>query len=63
MMIDNIITGIDAQDPRDSSVLGCCMIGIHALNMFTSNIMIQLLLREWLFKKCCICSPKDRGEP
>lgn len=36
------------------------MIGSNTLDMIAAGIINQLLLREWWFKKCSICCPKNR---
>jgi len=30
------------------------------LDVIAATVIFQLLLREWWFKKCSICRPKDR---
>jgi hypothetical protein len=60
MRINHIMTGIDAQYPRDNPVLSAYVVGSDTLDVIAVTIIIQLLLREWWFKKCSICRPKDR---
>jgi hypothetical protein len=62
MRFSNTITGTHAQYARENPALCLCVAGSHISNMVTVTVIIQLLIREWWFKKCSsICSPKHRG--